>query len=46
MMIPQEARERLALWAHLVVYEVRKSYIGSALGLLWAVIEPLLFLAT
>lgn len=40
------ARERFALWLELVVYEVRKSHVGTALGFVWAVLEPLLLLGT
>lgn len=30
----------------LVIFEVRKAYVGSALGLAWAIVEPLAFLGT
>lgn len=36
---------RLALSLRLVLYEVRKSHVGSVLGIAWAVVYPLLFLA-
>lgn len=45
-MISAAARDRFSLWLHLVAYEVRKSHTGTALGLLWAMAEPLLLLAT
>jgi ABC-type polysaccharide/polyol phosphate export permease len=37
------AREQFHHWFDLVVLEVRKSYARSAIGLGWAVAEPLLF---
>lgn len=40
------ARETLETGLHLIFFEVRKSHVGSALGLGWAVTEPLLFVAT
>lgn len=37
---------RLHVLAELTWYEVRQSYAGTAAGLLWAVLEPLLLLGT
>jgi len=39
-------REELSLTLHLVGYEVRKSSVGTALGLAWSALEPILLLGT
>lgn len=39
-------RRRFGHLVDLVIFEVRKLYVGSALGLVWAIIEPLSFLGT
>jgi len=36
----------ILLSANLVFYEVKKAHIGTVLGFGWAVMEPLMFLAT
>ncbi len=38
--------EDLSLTMHLVAYEVRKSNAGTALGLAWSAVEPVLLLGT
>jgi lipopolysaccharide transport system permease protein len=42
----KKLRARIELWSRIVAYEVRKSHVGSALGICWAVVEPLLLLST